>query len=149
MTLIEVMVALLVTTMALLGALATVGMTVRGASFSRSATEASVLAQSKLEQLVSLLGGQRDHEHPCPTAPLTERRLDANGTTPSSSPGNIRTRAPWTWSQHHAPDTLRRIITVKVDWTDGLGEPHRVAARRRRYPRLRKAPARFHADGDL
>ena len=47
LTLIEVMVALLVTTIALLGALATVGITVRGANFSRNATEASMLVQSE------------------------------------------------------------------------------------------------------
>ena len=117
LTLIEVMIALLVTTIALLGALATVGITVRGANFSRSATEASVLAQSKLEQLVSTPVGTIGA--PLPSGSM-EALIDANG---NSNPPGIYTRTvTWTTSL----DTLRRTCTVEVDWPDavGPGRPH-------------------------
>jgi prepilin-type N-terminal cleavage/methylation domain-containing protein len=107
MTLIEVMVALLVTTIALLGALATVGITVRGASFSRNATEASVLVQAKLESLVSLPAGTSGGALPTPTT-LTETLLDANGNS-----GGIYTRTT-TWTQ----TTAQRTCTVIVSWPD-------------------------------
>jgi len=122
LTLIEVMIALLITTIALLGALATVGMTVRGANFSRTATEASVLAQSKLEQLVSLPQGTVG------TLPAgsTETTLDGNGNTVANG---IFTRiVTWTAST----DTLRRTCTVEVDWADPVDatKTHRVFASR-------------------
>ena len=107
LTLIEVMIALLVTTIALLGALATVGITVRGANFSRTATEASVLAQSKLEQIVSMTPGTSPWT---PPAMITEPPQDANGY-----PGGIFTRKTW-WTA----DTLRRTCFVEVDWADPI-----------------------------
>ena len=104
MTLIEVMVALLVTTIALLGALATVGITVRGAAFSRSATEASVLVQSKLEQWVSLPAANVTTSSPADGTIITESCLDANGNAPSSCPAShLRTRAPRSGRRRRRP----------------------------------------------
>ena len=123
LTLIEVMVALLVTTVALLGALATVGITVRGASFSRSATEASILAQSKLEEQVSLPSGTTGT---LPTSGGTESNLDGNGNTQVNGTGIYTRITEWTPST----DGLRRICTVKVWWKDGLGTQHWVYASR-------------------
>ena len=120
LTLIEVMVALLITTVALLGALATVGITVRGANFSRSATEASILAQSALEANVSLLTGTTGT---LPANPPAET-LDGNGT---ANVGGIYTRTT-EWSA--SADGLLRICKVTVTWTDGLGSPHQVIAQR-------------------
>jgi len=122
LTLIEVMVALLVTTIALLGALATVGITVRGANFSRSATEASILAQSKLETKVSLLTGATG------TLPAFESEtIDANGNiVPTGTAGAYTRTTAWNAST----DGLRRVCTVKVMWTDGLGAQHWVYAQR-------------------
>lgn len=119
LTLIEVMVALLVTTIALLGALATVGITVRGANFSRSATEASILAQSALEANVSLLTGATGT-----LPPNTSETLDGNGT---ANVAGIYTRTT-EWSA--SADGLLRICKVTVTWTDGLGSPHQVIAQR-------------------
>lgn len=119
LTLIEVMVALLVTTVALLGALATVGITVRGANFSRSATEASILAQSALEANVSLLTGATGT-----LPPNTSETLDGNGT---ANVAGIYTRTT-EWSA--SADGLLRICKVTVTWTDGLGSPHQVIAQR-------------------
>jgi Tfp pilus assembly protein PilV len=121
LTLIEVMIALLVTTIALLGALATVGVTTRGANFSRSATEASVLVQSTLEQLVSLPTGTTGGALPA-VPPQPETLLNANGTT---IPPGIYTRTTQ-WTQ----TAQRRQVTVTVGWTDGLGAPHSVTASR-------------------
>jgi len=110
LTLIEVMVALLVTTVALLGALATVGVTVRGANFSRNTTEASVLAQAKLESLVSLPQGTSGGTLPSNS---TETGLDANGNTTTTG---IYTRTT-TWT---APTTTQRKVSVDVSWPDTI-----------------------------
>ena len=126
MTLIEVMMAMIVTLVALMGALATVGMLIRGSAFSRSVTEASALAQSLLEALVSL-----------PTVPAsspaagttTETQLDGNGMVNSAS--GLYTRAT-TWST--SSDGLCRVITVDVSWIDGLNVPHHVWAARQKAP---------------
>jgi Tfp pilus assembly protein PilV len=123
MTLIEVMVALLVTTVALLGALATVGATIRGSIFSRNATEASVLAQSQLEAMVSL-----------PTVTTTN---PANGTTTeptldgTGAAGSIYTRST-TWGP--SSDGLRRVVTVTVSWQDGMNATHSVTGARQKDP---------------
>ncbi len=124
MTLIEVMVALLITTVGLLGALAVVGITVKGASFSRSTTEASVLAQSKLEQKVSLAAGTV--ASPLPTPSSETEWFDINGTSLSSSTGAYYTRAT-NWAT--TTDGKRRQCTVVVSWTDAAG-PHSVYAAR-------------------
>jgi Tfp pilus assembly protein PilV len=121
MTLIEVLIALLVTTVALLGALATVGITVHGASFSRNATEASVLAQSKLEQMVSLQQGASTDPLP---ANATEATIDANGTV-SATGAYTRTT---TWSP--VPGGKQRQVQVEVDWSDAQGKSHSVYATR-------------------
>jgi Tfp pilus assembly protein PilV len=122
LTLIEVMIALLVTTIALLGALATVGITVRGANFSRNATEASVLVQAKLETLVSLPQGTSGGALPATVTP--ETTLDANG---NSVPTGIYTRTT-KWTQTTSP--AQRICTVTVSWTDLTGSSHSVTASR-------------------
>jgi prepilin-type N-terminal cleavage/methylation domain-containing protein len=125
MTLIEVMIALLVTTVALLGALATVGATIRGANFSRNATEASVLAQARLEAMVSLPAGTVTLSTPI-DGDLPDETLDALGNL-----GTIYTRRT-TWGT--TPDKLRRTVTVTVTWKDGLGMPHKVVAARQKDP---------------
>ena len=124
MTLIEVMIALLVTTIALLGALATVGITVRGANFSRNATEASVLVQTKLESLVSLPQGVSGGALPGNTTETGSTAIDANGNTGT---GGIYTRTT-TWTQTTSP--AQRTCTVTVSWTDLTGSPHSVTASR-------------------
>ncbi len=123
LTLIEVMVALLVTTIALLGALATVGVTVRGANFSRNTTEASVLAQSKLESLVSLPQGTSGGTLPTVTPELLP--MDANGNTGTSNAIYTRTT---TWTQ----TTTQRKVTVTVSWPDLVNpsSSHSVTASR-------------------
>jgi Tfp pilus assembly protein PilV len=127
------MIALLITTVALLGALATVGITVRGANFSRNATEASVLAQSKLEQMVSVQAANVTLTSPA-DGTTSEACLDAYGNAPPS--GTCSSSYPYTrsttWSK--STDALRRVITITVSWTDGLGKPHSVIAARQKDP---------------
>jgi prepilin-type N-terminal cleavage/methylation domain-containing protein len=127
MTLIEVMIALVVTTVALLGALATVGMTIRGAAFSRSATEASTLAQSQLEALVSWPNVTASS--PADGTSTTETQLDGNGMSNPSTGGYTRTT---TWST--SSDGQRRLVTVTVSWVDGLNAAHAVTAVRQKDP---------------
>ena len=124
MTLIEVLIALLVTTVALLGALATVGVTVHGASFSRNATEASVLAQSKLEQLVSLPRGAVTDPLPA-SIPLPGITMDANGN-PASGPYALSTK----WTSITSTSGTQRQVQVEVDWNDAQGSGHSVFATR-------------------
>jgi Tfp pilus assembly protein PilV len=128
MTLIEVMVALLVTTVALLGALATVGATIRGGIFSRNATEASVLAQSQLETIVSMSAASVTTSSPADNTITTENGLDGNGMTGSG--GGYTRETKWTTSA----DGARRVITVKVGWLDGMNLPHYVYASRQKDP---------------
>ncbi|MGZ3425606.1 MAG: type IV pilus modification PilV family protein, partial [Polyangia bacterium] len=114
MTLIEVMVALLVTTVALLGALATVGATIRGSLYSRNATEASVLVQSQLEAMVSMPSVTATS--PANNSSTTETTLDGTGAVNSTA--GVYTRVT-SWST--TTDTLRRVVTVTVSWLDGMG----------------------------
>lgn len=131
MTLVEVMIALLVTTVALCGALATVGATIHGATFSRSITEASVLAQSQLEAMVSLPPGTVTTTTPADGTTTIETQLDGNGIVNVTSGGYTRTTV---WSTTTAPDALRRLVTVTVQWADASGLPHQVVAARQKDP---------------
>jgi len=139
LTLIEVMVALLVTTIALLGALATVGVTVRGANFSRMATEASVLVQSKLEQMVSTTASTVTASSPPDGTTIPEPCLDANGNAPvvSCTAGALAAypyQRQTVWGTTTAPDTGRRTLTVSVTWNDANGKSHYVYATRLKDP---------------
>jgi prepilin-type N-terminal cleavage/methylation domain-containing protein len=125
MTLVEVMMAMVVTLVALMGALATVGMLIRGSAFSRSVTEASALAQSQLEALVSLPTVTASSPA---NATTTETQLDGNGMVNSTS--GLYTRAT-TWST--SPDGLR-VVTVTVSWLDGQNATHQVTAARQKAP---------------
>ena len=140
LTLIEVMVALLVTTIALLGALATVGVTVRGANFSRQATEASVLAQSALEALVSTTAANVTSSSPPDNTTISEPCLDANGVAPvGSCTVNSNAAYPYdretVWSTQIMSDGSKpRTVTVTVNWNDLAGNAHKVVATRFKDP---------------
>ena len=131
MTLIEVMVALLVTTVALLGALATVGATIRGSNYSRNATEASVLVQSRLEAMISMPASTVTSSSPADGVYSTETTLDANGRTNTTN--GVFTRVT-TWSTINDTTGLRRVVSVTVSWNDGMGSPHSVSGSRQKDP---------------
>jgi prepilin-type N-terminal cleavage/methylation domain-containing protein len=124
MTLIEVLVALAVSSVGLLGALALLGVMFQGSTFSRNVSEASVLAQSHVEDLVSLSGVTLASPAPSTTVDT----VDAFGNI---APGATYTRST-TWGL--STDGQRRLIIVNVAWTDGLGRPHAVTATRERSP---------------
>jgi prepilin-type N-terminal cleavage/methylation domain-containing protein len=127
MTLIEVLVALLLATIALLGSLALVLTSSRGGAFARQLTEASVLAQSKLEALV----GRTDItlSNPPSTQIDTETSLTALGVQDATSGLGIYTRTT-TWG---ISGSLKHIV-VTVGWTDNSGNTHTVFAQRDRAP---------------
>jgi prepilin-type N-terminal cleavage/methylation domain-containing protein len=124
MTLIEVLVALAVSSVALLGALALLGVMFQGGTFARNTSEASVLAQSHVEDLVSLSGVTL--ASPAPSTVVDT--VDAFGNLAG---GATYTRTT-TWG--FSADGQRRLITVTVAWKDGLGRPHAVTATRERSP---------------
>jgi prepilin-type N-terminal cleavage/methylation domain-containing protein len=131
LTLIEVMIALVVTTVALLGALATVGMTVRGAAFSRSTSEATVLVQSQLEALVSQTGVTATS--PADGTQTIETQLDGNGMTNTVTGQYTRTT---TWGTITDATGQRRLVTVRVQWPDAIDstKTHQVIAVRQKDP---------------
>jgi type II secretion system protein I len=101
-TLIEVMVAILLTALTTIGVLALYRVETRSSSFSRRETEAAVLAQDKLEQL---------------------RTQVAGATTGSDTPTDqllgtsVFTRS-WT-VEVSSSDASILDITVTVNWDDG------------------------------
>ena len=124
MTLIEVMIALVVTTVGLLGALAMVGSLYVGSTFNRNATEALTLAQSKIEQINSQ---QVTLANP-PDTFLETEILDALGNV-VATPGFTRTTL---WGTNLAQQTRRILVTVS--WNDGGGRPHSVSVQGERIP---------------
>jgi len=127
MTLIEVMIALVVTTVGLLGALAMIGSLYSGSSFNRNLTEAMTLAQSKVEAINSLFS--------LPAANTTETEsLDAYGNTPGSTTPVTYTRTT-TWQAMGYSSTLgTRTAIVEVKWQDGAGTWHRIFLNAERVP---------------
>jgi prepilin-type N-terminal cleavage/methylation domain-containing protein len=124
MTLIEVMIALVVTTVGLLGALAMVGSLYSGSTFNRNATEALTLAQTKIEQINSqkvTIGSPAD-------GPEASEILDALGN-PVATPGFTRVT---TWGTNTMQQTRR--VTVTVSWTDGTGRGHSISVQGERIP---------------
>ena len=129
MTLVEVMIALLITVVGLLAALAMLGTVVRSGSFSRRATEASVLAQSRLESLVSMsVVTATNPPDSGAGSPASTEAIDALGN-PSASGPYTRTTA---WST--TPDARRRVVTVTVSWLDSAAVKHAVVAARQKDP---------------
>jgi prepilin-type N-terminal cleavage/methylation domain-containing protein len=127
MTLIEVMVALVVTTVGILGALAMISSLFVGATFNRNATEAMTLAQSTIEQVDSQIITMSS---PADGPAAAETGLDAYGVT-GSGPTNIFTRQ-LTWGT--TLDNQRRSVNVVVSWNDGAGKAHQVVLTGERIP---------------
>jgi prepilin-type N-terminal cleavage/methylation domain-containing protein len=127
-TLIEVMIALVVSLVGLLGALGLTISIMTGGTFSRNMTEASTLVQSKLEtvnsQVITLTSPSNGLVSP------TEC-LDAYGNALSGSPCPQYTRLT-TWGL--TSDGLRRSVVVEVDWNDGASNLHSVSASAERIP---------------
>lgn len=137
MTMVEVLVALLVATVGLLGGLAMIGSLLSGSGFSRHAGEAQVLAQSRLEQLQSLnaVTAPPDPVFPADTGPYpgspafvaetngvlagVTQPIDSTGVHNAANSMNLFYREV-SWQTFPDPGTSqpRRIITVRVCWSE-------------------------------
>jgi type II secretory pathway pseudopilin PulG len=123
MTLVEVLISLLLGVVGLLGMLMLVLTLGSGSTFSRQLTEASVLAQSRLEELVSQTGVSLTFP-PDGTFGAAET-LDAQGR-PGAGPF---TRTARFVTINDLGGTRRRIF-VRVAWNDNLNQPKFVEAYR-------------------
>jgi Tfp pilus assembly protein PilV len=127
MTLIEVMAALMLATVALLGALALLLSSTRGGVFARSLTEASTLVQSKLETVAAR--SSVTSSSPADGLESQETKLDAFGAVNTTAGQYTRTTV---WSTQTIGSCTRRRATVTVTWSDAFGTPHTVTAWRER-----------------
>ncbi|HEY5945029.1 MAG TPA: prepilin-type N-terminal cleavage/methylation domain-containing protein, partial [Kofleriaceae bacterium] len=112
-TLIEVMIAMLLTALTVIGVLGLYRVESRASSFSRRETEAAVLAQDKLEELRT---GAAPSANSLTTAPVTD---ELTGTA-------IFTRT-WEITASVSNPALYEI-RVRVEWDDN-GEAHYVEVR--------------------
>jgi type II secretory pathway pseudopilin PulG len=145
-TLIEVLIALLIATVGLLGALAMLGSLVGGTSFSRNATEASVIAQSRLEELQALTNVTAVPPVPADTAGCNPIDVAACTTAMAALPndppngvldgtGKVYISAPpptaiytrkVAWNTITGLGSSVRQVRVDVSWTDAGGRAHSV-----------------------
>lgn len=102
-TLVEVLVAIVLCAVAMVGVIALYRASTNASSFSRHTTEATVLAQAKLEQLRTQTGV---------VATTTEGPLDEMGKTGT---GGIFTRE---WTVTLSGTNPYHDVTVKVSWVD-------------------------------
>jgi prepilin-type N-terminal cleavage/methylation domain-containing protein len=125
MTLVELLVALVVATIGLLGTLALLGTLFAGSTFSRSLTEATTLAQAKAEETVVAPLNPPDGTQP------VESGLDGLGR--AVLPPGPYTRTT-TWSTVIDAAGARRHVEVVVSWIDGRSIAHQVTAQVERIP---------------
>ena len=113
-TMIEVMVAMLLTAIAIIGILALFMSQTKASGFSRHATEGTALCEDKLEQLRTQLSGAGSG---------TDATIDASGSTS----GGLYKREWWeTVSANYAD------IICKVSWEDnGVQESTTLRGRRK------------------
>lgn len=130
-TLIEVLIAMLIATMGLLALAMMQGNAIQANSFSNKLTQATILAQAKMEQLNSTLLST-DNADDARAADLNVgahaplEGIDVHGHHDPDHPG------PFTLQWAVAPNTdYSRKITVTVTWTSslpgfGMGKIHKV-----------------------
>ncbi len=125
MTMMEVMMAIIVATIGLLGSLAMMSLLYRTSTYSRNLTEAMSLVQSKLE--LEVTRGGLTLTSPA-SGTTTESPMTALGDTTGGGP-YLFTRAT-TWSV--STDGKRRKVAVTVTFLDSAGIQHTVLAERER-----------------
>jgi Tfp pilus assembly protein PilV len=113
---IEVMIAMTLTAIAILGIMALYSTNVRAAGFSRHQTEASVLAESKVEDIRAL---------PAASPPTGSPETNIGPIGPSSA--GIYTRS-WT----EVIGTSYADVTVTVAWKDNDTGTHSIVMHARR-----------------
>lgn len=139
MTLIEVMVALFISTIGLLGMLAIMGTAFRGTDNNRRMSEASVIAQTTLERLIALpkaaFAAASATPQPCPTVTngVEPRFTGRPAATTATPPG--ATATTYERNCEVARCGLLNCITVSVSWLDpGTGRTHVIRQQRGRTP---------------
>ncbi|HJZ85674.1 MAG TPA: prepilin-type N-terminal cleavage/methylation domain-containing protein [Polyangia bacterium] len=120
MTLLEVLVALMISALGLLGMLALIGVVLRGSDFSRRVTESSLIAQTQLEQLVSV-----------PRTQLAAQCTAKNGALWTGN-GGVTTSVTYTISCNIASCNGLNCITIGVSWPDAAGRTHTITQQRAR-----------------
>jgi type II secretory pathway pseudopilin PulG len=124
-TLVEVMIAILLTAIAIIGIVALYMSETRASGYSRHTTEASVLAEDKLEQLFRLAAICAPV--PCTGAAADAGKIDAEGNTGT---GGIFTRS---WTATAPINTTYWDLVITVSWVeDDPGNPKSVVLRGRR-----------------
>ena len=111
-TLIEVLIALLVLMVGMAGILSLQLTAMKATGFSRHATEASSLAEDKVEDLR--------------TVPLTSPRF-ATGSDRVDARGVLDTTGLYNRTWTITPQTDTTIITVSVAWDERGGEPYTIS----------------------
>lgn len=111
-TLIEVLIALLVLLVGMAGILSLQLTSMKATSFSRHATEASSLAEDKVEDLR--------------TVPLDSVRF-ANGTDQVDARGVADADGPYIRAWTISPGADTTIVNVSVSWTERGDEPYTIS----------------------
>jgi type IV pilus assembly protein PilV len=111
-TLIEVLIALLVLMVGMAGILSLQLTSMKATSFSRHATEASSLAEDKVEDLR--------------TVALDSTRF-VNGTDQVDARGVADDEGPYTRAWTISPGTDTTIVNVSVSWTERGNEPYTIS----------------------
>ena len=111
-TLIEVLIALLILMVGMAGILSLQLTSMKATSFSRHATEASSLAEDKVEDLR--------------TVPLSSARF-ADGTDKVDSRGVADAEGLFTRTWTIAPGIETTIVNVSVSWTERGNEPYTIS----------------------
>ena len=125
-TLIEVLVALVILSIALLSLAGLMATTTRNNAAGGHLTEAATFAQDKLEQLRLLpLGTIANNFLPGTLYPLTPN--DPNDPYPVDSTGVVYARQ-WSYTPNvAAPNTTLDTITITVSWVDSASlQPHTI-----------------------
>jgi type IV pilus assembly protein PilV len=133
-TLIEVMIAMLLLLIGVAGVLRLQMVSVRATSFSRHATEATIVAEDKMEELMSLDGSiiltgptvcaPPGGPVPCAFDTVDEKAVD--------DPAGEYTRT-WT-SVASIVNPGTQDISVTVGWTERGNEPHSIVITSQRRP---------------
>lgn len=110
-TLIEVLIALLVLMVGMAGILSLQLTSMKATAFSRHATEASSLAEDKVEDLR--------------TVPVNSARF-ASGSDQVDARGVADQAGLYTRSWTVAPGTDTTVVTVSVSWTERGSEPYTI-----------------------
>lgn len=124
-TLIEVLIAMLIATVGLLALAMMQGNAIQGNSYGSRLTQATTLAQARLEQLNSTLLSPND-------STTTNLMVNGEGVTEAGIDGEGNADGPFTLTWMVEENTLfSRKITVTVTWpgagnVDGESVPHKV-----------------------